>query len=119
MDEKLGEFRKGDLLIEEDRIAAVAPNIEGPSADVIDAEHMIVLPGLINGHLHTWQTGLRGLAADWTVAEYMRAMHRGLATLFKPDDIYTANVSGLVFVDAGVGRRSGREEGGLFRARPV
>ena len=57
---------------------------------------MLLLPGLINGHLHTWQTGLRGLAADWTVAEYMKAMHRGLATLFRPEDIYIANLMGAL-----------------------
>jgi 5-methylthioadenosine/S-adenosylhomocysteine deaminase len=57
---------------------------------------MLLLPGLINGHLHTWQTGLRGLAADWTVAEYMQAMHRGLATLFQPEDVYIANLMGAL-----------------------
>jgi cytosine/adenosine deaminase-related metal-dependent hydrolase len=57
---------------------------------------MLLLPGLINGHLHTWQTGLRGIAADWTVAEYMQAMHRGLATLFHPEDIYIANLMGAL-----------------------
>src|SRR4029077_9104774 len=43
-----------------------------------------------------WQTGLRGLAADWTVAEYMQAMHRGLATLFQPEDVYIANLMGAL-----------------------
>ena len=31
---------------------------------------MIVLPGLINGHIHLWQTALRGVAADWTLDHY-------------------------------------------------
>ena len=79
------------MLIEGEKIAAVGKNIEANDAEMIDASQMIVLPGLINGHLHTWQTGLRGLAADWTVAEYMQAMHRGLATLFRPEDIYIGN----------------------------
>ena len=51
---------------------------------MIDASDMIVLPGLINAHVHTWQSALRGVAADWTVAQYMQAMHRGLATHFRP-----------------------------------
>ncbi len=91
-----GEMPGCDVLIEGQEIAAVGRNIEAPDADVIDASQMIILPGLINGHLHTWQTGLRGLAADWTVAEYMKAMHRGLATLFKPDDIYIGNLCGAL-----------------------
>jgi 5-methylthioadenosine/S-adenosylhomocysteine deaminase len=57
---------------------------------------MIVMPGLINGHLHTWQSALRGVAADWTVAHYMQAMHRGLATLYRPEDIYIANLMGAL-----------------------
>jgi 5-methylthioadenosine/S-adenosylhomocysteine deaminase len=96
MDPAIGDLRTGDVLIERDRIAAVAPRIAADDADVIDASHMLLLPGLINGHLHTWQTGLRGLAADWTVAEYMQAMHRGLATLFRPEDIYIANLMGAL-----------------------
>src|SRR5262244_2442172 len=90
MDRNLGDLPRGDILIEGDRIAAVAPEIDAPTASAINAADMIVLPGLINGHLHTWQTGLRGLASDWSVGEYMKAMHRGLATLFKTDDIYIA-----------------------------
>jgi cytosine/adenosine deaminase-related metal-dependent hydrolase len=96
MDSTIGDLRKGDVLIEGDRIAAVAPSIAADDAEIVDASHMLLLPGLINGHLHTWQTGLRGLAADWTVAEYMQAMHRGLATLFRPDDIYIANLMGAL-----------------------
>src|SRR5262247_2271646 len=96
MDPAIGNLRKGEILIEGEQIAAVAPNIDSGDAEVIDASHMLLLPGLINGHLHTWQTGLRGLAADWTVAEYMQAMHRGLATLFRPEDIYIANLVGAL-----------------------
>lgn len=94
MDATIGDLHAGDVLIEGDRIAAVAPSIVADDADVIDASKMLLMPGFINGHLHTWQTGLRGLAADWTVAEYMQAMHRGLATLFRPEDIYIANLMG-------------------------
>jgi cytosine/adenosine deaminase-related metal-dependent hydrolase len=96
MDPAIGDLRKGDVLIEDDRIIAVGPNIAADDADTIDASRMLLLPGLINGHLHTWQTGLRGLAADWTVAEYMQAMHRGLATLFQSEDVYIANLMGAL-----------------------
>ena len=96
MDPSLGDLPKGDVLIDGNRIVAVAPSIPAEDAEVIDASGMVVLPGLINGHLHTWQTALRGLAADWSVAEYMQAMHRGLATLFRPEDIYIANLMGAL-----------------------
>ena len=42
----------------------------------------IVIPGLVNAHMHTWQTALRGIAANWTLPEYFRKMHAGLATVF-------------------------------------
>jgi 5-methylthioadenosine/S-adenosylhomocysteine deaminase len=96
MDAALGELAGADILVEDDRIVAVARGIKAEGAEIIDASQKIVLPGLINGHLHTWQTGLRGLAADWTVAQYMQAMHRGLATLYRPDDIYIGNLLGAL-----------------------
>lgn len=96
MDSAIGDLPRADILIEGDRIAAIAESIDATDAEIIDASQMFVLPGLINGHLHTWQTALRGLAADWTVAQYMQAMHRGLATLYKPDDIYIGNLMGAL-----------------------
>src|SRR6202035_2437875 len=95
MDARLGELPQGDVLIENGRIAAIAPRLDAPAgAETIDASGMIVMPGLINAHVHTWQSALRGIAGDWTFARYMQAMHRGLATLFGPDDIYIANLMG-------------------------
>ena len=97
MDARLGELAQGDVLIENGRIAAIAPALDAPTgAEVIDAAGMIVMPGLINGHLHTWQSALRGIAGDWTLAQYMQAMHRGLATLYRPEDIYIANLVGAL-----------------------
>ena len=87
MDPKLGDLQQGDLLIVGDRIEHIAPHIDAPDAQRIDARGMIVIPGLINAHMHTWQTGLRGVAGKWTVLEYFKKMHAGLATLFKPEDI--------------------------------
>ena len=75
----LGELSRGAVLIEGDRIAAVAPDIEAGDAETIDARGFIVIPGLINAHMHTWQTALRGAAANWTLLEYFRWVHAGLA----------------------------------------
>ena len=97
MDRRIADLPAGDVLIENDRIAAIAPQLPAPDgAQVIDAADCIVLPGLINAHVHTWQSALRGIAADWTVAKYMAAMHRGLATLFRPEDLYIANLMGAL-----------------------
>lgn len=87
----------GDVLVADGRIAAIAPRL-GPVADAetIEAAGMIVMPGLINAHVHTWESALRGAAADWTVATYMQAMHRGLAAHFRPEDIFIANLMGAL-----------------------
>jgi cytosine/adenosine deaminase-related metal-dependent hydrolase len=60
----LGDLSRGAVLIEGDRIAAVAPDIEAGDAETIDARGFVVIPGLINAHMHTWQTALRGRELD-------------------------------------------------------
>ena len=69
MDDKIGDIRGGDVLIEDDRIVAVDRDIDAGDAEVIDASNMIVSPGMINTHEHTWQTGVRGVVADWTLSK--------------------------------------------------
>jgi cytosine/adenosine deaminase-related metal-dependent hydrolase len=46
--------------------------------------------------MHTWQTALRGIAANWTLLEYFRKMHAGLATVFTPDDLRIATEMGAL-----------------------
>jgi cytosine/adenosine deaminase-related metal-dependent hydrolase len=96
MDGRLGDIADADLLVDGDRIAAIGPSLDAGDADIIDGRGRIVIPGLINAHMHTWQTGLRGFAADWTLLEYFRRMHAGLATLFCLDDIYIATLVGAL-----------------------
>ena len=85
----------GDVLVENGRIAAIAPSLEA-DAETIDCAGHFVLPGLINAHMHTWQTALRSVAANWTLLEYFRHVHAGLATVFVPDDIHIATLAGAL-----------------------
>jgi cytosine/adenosine deaminase-related metal-dependent hydrolase len=97
MDKKRRDLARGDVMIDGEKIAEIAPHIEPPAgAEIIDASGMIVMPGLINAHLHTWQSGLRGIAGDWAVPQYMANIHRGLATHFQPEDIQIANLMGAL-----------------------
>ena len=89
--------QKQDILVKDGIIVSIEPSIA--NADhfkEIDATDMLVMPGFVNAHIHTWQTGLRGLAGDWTATNYFRAMHAGLATFFEPEDIYIANLVGAL-----------------------
>jgi len=64
VDPRVGDLRQGDLLIEDGRIAAIAPQLAVEDAEHIDARGMIVLPGFIDTHRHTWQTCVRHRYAD-------------------------------------------------------
>jgi cytosine/adenosine deaminase-related metal-dependent hydrolase len=91
-----GELAKGDVLVTGDVINEIAPRIEADSAQEIDATGCIMIPGLINAHMHTWQTALRGLASNWTLLEYFKNMHAGLATVFEPEDLHIATLVGAL-----------------------
>lgn len=102
MDAATGDLSRGDILVADGKIVAIAPRIEAGDAEQVDAAGRIAVPGFVNAHMHSWQTGLRGLAADWTLLEYFRWVHAGLATLFNPDDIGIATLIGaLGQIDAG------------------
>lgn len=59
------------LLLEGDRIARIAPLIEGPFDKVIDAAGKVVMPGLINAHMHFYSTLVRGLGKAAPSADFM------------------------------------------------
>lgn len=102
MDAATGDLPRGDILVADGTIAAIAPRIEAGDAEHVDVAGRIAVPGFVNAHMHSWQTGLRGLAADWTLLEYFRWVHAGLATLFRPEDIGIATLMGaLGQIDAG------------------
>src|SRR5215207_6911559 len=94
-DPAIGALARGDVLIEGDRIAAIGPSL-AVEAEIIDCAGHFVLPGLINAHMHTRQTALRSVAADWTLLEYFRHVHAGLATVFQPEDIRIATLAGAL-----------------------
>ncbi|MDE5441048.1 amidohydrolase family protein [Bradyrhizobium sp. CSA207] len=100
MDDRIGDLRTGDVLIEGNRIVEVRPSIDlgsgAAETDIVEGTGRIVIPGLINAHMHTWQTALRGYAANWTLLEYFRRMHAGLATVFRPEDTYIATLVGAL-----------------------
>ena len=63
----------GNVVVEGGRIAAVRPGSETITADnVVDASGCLVIPGLVQAHVHLCQTLLRGLADDMDVIEWLR-----------------------------------------------
>ena len=100
-----GDIEGGDVLVEGDRIAAIGRELAAPAGcEVIDAAGTIVMPGLINAHIHTWQLGLRGIGSDWVSSrDYARSIHSGMAKHYLAEDNYVANLIGaLVQINGGV-----------------
>lgn len=51
----------GDILIEGDSIAAIGPGLVSPEgAEVIDGTGHLVMPGLVNAHMHSGETFFKG-----------------------------------------------------------
>jgi dihydroorotase len=57
IDPASGTDRVADVLIEEGLIAAVAPGLSAPRAEVFDAGGMVVTPGFIDMHVHLREPG--------------------------------------------------------------
>jgi 5-methylthioadenosine/S-adenosylhomocysteine deaminase len=99
----LGELPIGDVLIEGTRIVAVAPHLDVADAEVVDASRKIVMPGFIDTHRHTWQSLLRAVGTDWTLAQYYTGMRIVMGRLYTPADMYVGNYLGaLECLDAGI-----------------
>jgi cytosine/adenosine deaminase-related metal-dependent hydrolase len=103
MDPSIGTLERGEVLVEDGRIAAVAASLGVSEADVIDADGGVVMPGFVDTHRHTWQTALRGLCADWTLTDYFLGIRSTLSPRYTPHDVYVGNyVGALEALDAGV-----------------
>ena len=102
-DPEIGVIEGGDVLVENGRIVAVGHKLTDPDADFVDCRGMIVMPGLVDTHRHTWQTALRQVGAEWTLGDYIALMIGGFAPTFRPDDVRVGNLLGaLEAIDSGV-----------------
>ena len=79
MDPEIGDIAGGDVLIEDEEIAAVAPSIDASDCEIIDATGAIVIPGFVDSHRHTWETVVRGIAPDVTLDGYFALILDSLA----------------------------------------
>lgn len=97
------DAERADILIDGDRILAVGEGLDEIDADVVDFADRIIVPGFVNAHLHTWQTGLRGVGADWSLLEYLTRTHGDIARHYRPADIHIGTLAGaLNQIDSGV-----------------
>jgi len=103
-DSNLGNFKDADVLIENDKIVAVGPNLSAEDCEVIDAKDMIVMPGLVDTHRHTWESVIRNVGADWSLQTYLGNIYYGnIGSKRRPEDDYIGNLLGsLEALESGV-----------------
>ena len=93
VDPALGTLPKADVLVRNGAIVGVGPDLTAEGAEVIDASHMIVMPGLIDSHYHMWSTIGRNFLSDggfeYFPAKWATAEHYG------PEDFYNSVLLGL------------------------
>lgn len=78
---KNGELVQEDVLIDQDTISKIAPDLEAESAEeVIDASGLVVLPGLIDVHVHLREPGFERKETIKTGTK--AAAHGGFTQIF-------------------------------------
>ncbi|EQB4334363.1 amidohydrolase family protein [Clostridium botulinum] len=75
MDSSKKIFEKSDILVEDSKIIAIG-NVESEliksNVEIIDANGKIIMPGLVNTHVHLSQQLARGLADDVDLLTWLR-----------------------------------------------
>jgi len=97
MDPDVGDFERGDVLIEDGAILGVGRDLSTADADVVDCADKIVVPGFVNSHHHMFQTALRNYWADALDLDYFLQSRTGNAALFHqytPSDVYWGELAG-------------------------
>jgi cytosine/adenosine deaminase-related metal-dependent hydrolase len=112
MDDDVGNFPKGDVLVDGARIVDVAASIDAPDAAVIDAASRIVMPGFVDTHHHQFETALRSQLAHGILvndgrpenaANYYETVLQQFSMVYRPDDVYINELfGGISQIDAGV-----------------
>jgi 5-methylthioadenosine/S-adenosylhomocysteine deaminase len=103
VDPNVGDFQRGDILLEGSKIAAIAPSIQADDAEIVDATNRIAIPGFVDTHRHTWESLLRATGPDWSLAQYFTGVRVVMGGLYTPEDNYIANLLGaLDALDSGI-----------------
>jgi 5-methylthioadenosine/S-adenosylhomocysteine deaminase len=101
MDPQVGDFEKGDVLLQGKKIVSVGPKAEMPkSAVVVNAAGMIVMPGMIDTHHHQYETILRSILADGVIPvgvpgpknNYTSVIQGTFTPVYLPEDAHIAEL---------------------------
>ncbi|GAA4571002.1 amidohydrolase family protein [Planotetraspora kaengkrachanensis] len=102
-DPDVGDLPRADVLIEGRDIAAVAPDLGPVDAEEVDGADRIALPGFVDSHRHSWQSLIRHMSTDWTLAQYFSGVRGVLGRAYEPEDMYAANLIAMLdALDSGI-----------------
>ena len=96
MDPKVGDIPHGDVYVEDGKIVEVGRGLEVSDAEQIDATGMIVMPGFVDTHRHTWQTPVRGVLPCCTLDHYFAVMLGSVGGHYRPEDVHIGNYAGAL-----------------------
>jgi cytosine/adenosine deaminase-related metal-dependent hydrolase len=90
------EIINGDILIENDLIKEIGPEIDSNSVDkIIDAAGHTVIPGFVQTHIHLCQTLFRGKGDDLELMDWLRKRIWPLEAAHDEDSIYYSAMLGI------------------------
>jgi len=103
MDSSIGDFRRGDVLVEDGEIVHVGLSVDPGDCEIVDASDAIVMPGLVDAHRHLWYAGLRGANMDAVINDMIADQWGKLGPAFVPDDVYAFTRAAIVnAIDSGI-----------------
>ena len=95
-------IQKADILIKDQKIAKIEPEIEEEVDQKINAKNMLVMPGLVNTHTHLAMSLFRGYKDDRKLMDWLENAIFPVEDKLKPDDIYwNAYLSCLEMIKSG------------------
>ncbi|KAH9860731.1 hypothetical protein J1614_012063 [Plenodomus biglobosus] len=104
LDDSLGDFENGAILIEDGVIKAVgrAEDIAADGAEVIDATEGVVIPGMVDTHRHLSMSLMRGISIDRNVWGFvMDAFQRFFPSIDVEDMRMATLIGGLEAIESG------------------
>ncbi|PLB44209.1 5-methylthioadenosine/S-adenosylhomocysteine deaminase n1 [Aspergillus steynii IBT 23096] len=96
VDEKRRVIRNGFIAVNENRITAIDPMSKldkvpvTPDTKIVDLQRGIVIPGLVNGHVHVIQSIMRGLCEDLNLHEWASCAIWPMEVNLQENDGYVA-----------------------------
>jgi len=89
------EIIQGDLLVDGSQIAEIAGVIEQPADQIIDLQGDLLIPGLIQTHIHLCQTLFRGQADDLELLDWLKLRVWPLEGGHDPESLHDSALLGI------------------------